>query len=144
MISFTCAKCQATLKVGDDKAGMKGKCPKCGQLLVVPAVAAVAAQPVAAPAAPQPQAAAPQENAAVAAVAPRPGCPKCGSKRYSFASGSERPMVDGPMGALMTIKDRICKDCGQQYSPPAPRWMPYAFVLIGLFLAGHSRSRSAR
>ena len=36
MISFACPGCQARLRVGDDKAGKRGKCPRCGHAIEVP------------------------------------------------------------------------------------------------------------
>jgi membrane associated rhomboid family serine protease len=36
MISFTCLGCQAKLRVGDEKAGKRGKCPRCGHAIEVP------------------------------------------------------------------------------------------------------------
>jgi hypothetical protein len=36
MIQFKCASCGLALSVSDDKAGMKGKCPKCGQPMLIP------------------------------------------------------------------------------------------------------------
>lgn len=37
MIRLKCGSCGAVLRVSDDKAGKKGKCPKCGAVTVVPA-----------------------------------------------------------------------------------------------------------
>lgn len=48
-ISVQCS-CGKSFKVGDDKAGMRGKCPACGEVVTVPGARAVAAAPVAAPA----------------------------------------------------------------------------------------------
>ncbi|MDX1946499.1 MAG: M48 family metallopeptidase [Pirellulaceae bacterium] len=51
-ITVTCPACQNTLKVKDEYAGKKGKCPKCQALMPIPALvgaaapAAVAAKPV--------------------------------------------------------------------------------------------------
>lgn len=36
MISFDCASCGATLRVGDDKAGKSGKCTECGGIITIP------------------------------------------------------------------------------------------------------------
>lgn len=36
MIDFACPNCGMTLKLADDKAGKKGKCPKCGNVSIVP------------------------------------------------------------------------------------------------------------
>jgi predicted Zn finger-like uncharacterized protein len=40
MITFDCDACGAIFMVSDDKAGGRGKCPKCGTAFVVPAPAA--------------------------------------------------------------------------------------------------------
>ncbi|RPI59738.1 MAG: STAS domain-containing protein [Planctomycetaceae bacterium] len=37
MIQFTCSSCLAKFKVSDDTAGKKGKCPKCGSAIEIPA-----------------------------------------------------------------------------------------------------------
>jgi len=42
MISFACGQCNKQLKVKDELAGKTGKCPGCGQPVVVPALAAAA------------------------------------------------------------------------------------------------------
>src|SRR5262249_19464069 len=36
MIAFSCASCGKRLKVGDDRAGKRGKCPSCGQKPRIP------------------------------------------------------------------------------------------------------------
>lgn len=36
MLSFKCPQCHVALRVADDKAGQKGKCPKCQAPLVIP------------------------------------------------------------------------------------------------------------
>lgn len=41
---FNCPKCDKRIKVGDEKAGKKGKCPGCGQILTIPV--AVIEEPV--------------------------------------------------------------------------------------------------
>ena len=40
MISFSCPHCRKTLRVKDELAGKKGKCPNCAQFVAAPAVAA--------------------------------------------------------------------------------------------------------
>ncbi|MCA9048635.1 MAG: hypothetical protein KDA89_07890, partial [Planctomycetaceae bacterium] len=37
VIRYTCEKCSAVLKINDDLAGSKGKCPKCKTTFVIPA-----------------------------------------------------------------------------------------------------------
>jgi predicted Zn finger-like uncharacterized protein len=36
VIHFQCPRCQASFQCPDDKAGIKGNCPKCGQRLQIP------------------------------------------------------------------------------------------------------------
>jgi hypothetical protein len=48
-ISFQCYSCHQVLKVGQDKAGKKGKCPKCGTMLTIPIASTVQAEPPPAP-----------------------------------------------------------------------------------------------
>lgn len=38
VIQFKCEHCEAAFKVPDEKAGKSGKCPKCGQVIHIPAV----------------------------------------------------------------------------------------------------------
>jgi hypothetical protein len=51
-ISFQCYSCNQVLKVGEDKAGKRGKCPKCGTMLTIPVSSSAEAAPP--PAAPPP------------------------------------------------------------------------------------------
>jgi predicted Zn finger-like uncharacterized protein len=44
---ITCSNCQAKIKVPDSAAGKKGKCPKCGTVMTIPAAEAPAAEAVA-------------------------------------------------------------------------------------------------
>jgi hypothetical protein len=44
-ISFQCYSCQQVLKVGDDKAGRKARCFKCGTILTVPVASTVTGGP---------------------------------------------------------------------------------------------------
>jgi hypothetical protein len=41
VLSFACPGCRANVKAPADQAGRKGKCPRCGQALLVPAGDAV-------------------------------------------------------------------------------------------------------
>ena len=47
MISFSCSQCGKSLRVKDELAGKKGKCPQCDQALQVPLATVSAAGPVA-------------------------------------------------------------------------------------------------
>ncbi|MBW3543964.1 MAG: hypothetical protein KY476_27255, partial [Planctomycetes bacterium] len=44
-IVFDCPHCAATVRVADDAAGKKGRCPQCGESLLVPRVVPPAAPP---------------------------------------------------------------------------------------------------
>ena len=44
MIEFSCRQCEKEFKVDDSKAGVKGKCPKCSSIIVVPAVSTTSNQ----------------------------------------------------------------------------------------------------
>src|SRR5207237_3379713 len=44
-IAITCAGCGKTLKVKDEWAGKKGKCPTCGTTFAIPAAGAASAAP---------------------------------------------------------------------------------------------------
>ena len=44
-ITFQCYACQQVLKVGEDKAGRKAKCYKCGTVLTVPVASTVPSGP---------------------------------------------------------------------------------------------------
>ena len=75
-ISFKCSQCQATLKVGDELAGKRGKCPKCQAPVHIPAAANPATTPAAAAAAAlaaaTSAAAAPSSDPGAAATRPEP------------------------------------------------------------------------
>ena len=45
MISFSCPHCNKALRVKDELAGKRGKCPGCGQAFAIPATSASAAAP---------------------------------------------------------------------------------------------------
>ncbi len=49
VISFRCPACKYVLRIGADKAGRKGKCPKCGAEVVVPRASEAPAPAAAAP-----------------------------------------------------------------------------------------------
>jgi uncharacterized protein (DUF983 family) len=62
-------------------------------------------------------------------------CPKCGSKRFRFApSQSSQPSSSGGTAALFAMRDRICKDCGTQYKPAMPSWVPYLVIVMGVIV----------
>ncbi|MFH1707829.1 MAG: hypothetical protein ABIF71_07920 [Planctomycetota bacterium] len=77
-INVQCTKCSHKLAVDDQFAGKKGKCPKCGNVFVIPAPAG-AARPAGAPApaAKTAPAAAPKVAAGTVSEGPK-ACPGCG------------------------------------------------------------------
>ena len=56
----------------------------------------------------------------------KPACPLCGSTICRTAPIKETDV-------LVIVRDRICCDCGNRYTPPVPVWTP-----VGLFVAGVS------
>ncbi|MCE5280277.1 MAG: hypothetical protein ABFD92_04820 [Planctomycetaceae bacterium] len=124
MITIKCPACLVWLHISDDKAGKHGKCPKCGQPIMIPSPAAAAA--------PHPQG----QQTADSEAAPVKGCPKCGSRRRRFApKGTDRLPPPKGLAAFTATRDCICKDCGCQYQPPLPASVPYVLLVSGLILA---------
>ena len=82
-IQVRCPGCGATLSVKDEMGGKKGKCPKCAQLMMIPATAAPpsAAAPPPPPSAPQPP---------PVPAAPRPGAPRPGARPGHRPAASRR------------------------------------------------------
>ncbi len=73
MIKFRCNSCNAGLRVGDDRAGRRGKCPKCGAVLTVPSpTSAAEAEPTGEASAAQ--------AAGAATVQTNPRCEVCGAE----------------------------------------------------------------
>ena len=63
-------------------------------------------------------------------------CPKCGSKRFKFARSQSSARSSGEgLAGLFAMRDRICKDCGTQYTPTMPRWLPCVVIFLGVILA---------
>src|SRR6476660_1681317 len=71
-ISFQCYSCNQVLKVGGEKAGKKGKCPKCGTMLTIPIASTVQAETPPAPKPPPPAPKPPPMPAPAAYVQPAP------------------------------------------------------------------------
>lgn len=92
-VSFPCRACAATLKVKDELAGKRVKCPKCGQPTAVPAAAAPGENllPDEPPPAPPP-------------AAPRvPGRPRAASRGRVLAgppTSPTRPLILGLLGGV--------------------------------------------
>ena len=93
MISFTCSHCDRTLKVPDEHAGKKAKCPRCGQLTLIPHAATMAAPggseaPTISP--PPPQTPSEQET-----LVPSPAPPALASESATVApEGGTLPHLD--------------------------------------------------
>ena len=79
-IQVRCPGCGATLSVKDEMGGKKGKCPKCGQLMMIPAVAA-----------PPPQAAAPPPPPSAPQPPPVPARPRPGARAGRPPAARRRP-----------------------------------------------------
>lgn len=92
MIIVDCSSCGSRLRVSDDKAGRRGKCPKCQAILTIPL-----------------QSQEPIQTIALADVESDPP-PAEQSREYSSPapSGEGCPSCDGPLPA----KARICAQCG--------------------------------
>jgi DNA-directed RNA polymerase subunit RPC12/RpoP len=77
MIEFKCSECGKQLRVNDDAAGKKGKCPQCGAMIVVPGeemVTIEAAQPLRATPPPPPSAGAEERaNTTAPEIEQKPG-----------------------------------------------------------------------
>ena len=82
MIEFSCPGCGTKVRVKDDAAGKRGKCPKCGKLVTVPAAAPKA--PSISPPQKKPTAKCPACGAPMADVLII--CPKCGANRETGLS----------------------------------------------------------
>lgn len=107
-IKVTCPKCQGVLHAPDDAGGKRGKCPTCGTVLAIPAVAAAEAE---APAPARPFADTPPRLPSPGRPAPAPtgsamGLNDDGGRKSSFgmlpdldpnrASASKHPPSFGP------------------------------------------------
>jgi serine/threonine protein kinase len=75
MIVFACANCGKHLKVGDERAGKRGKCPSCGQKTRIP----------------QPAAAGAAAGAALPSSGPAPSTGQSGRSSSGGESGWKRP-----------------------------------------------------
>lgn len=103
-IEFNCPYCTSTIRVKDDAAGKRGRCPRCEEQLIVPSVAPpTAASPrVGTPAAPAQPTAAPIEPAPVttpntAAMPPQLDAPATESHpSTSVSPATDFPAVSAP------------------------------------------------
>src|SRR5262245_58784972 len=53
-------------------------------------------------------------------------CPSCGSSRF-------KKLHDDHAATLRFLRE--CKDCGQRYEPPVPRWAAVCAIVVGILLA---------
>jgi hypothetical protein len=134
-ISFQCYSCGQVLKVGLDKAGKRGKCPKCGTLLTIP-VSSTAPEPPAAPAAPPvavapPAAEAPAEaQQAVTAPYASPGTALPGPLRAEPVDGpAAAPPQYAPAGAPYVAEEEPRHGAG------FPRWERVRLGLLLVFIS---------
>ncbi len=120
--------CGQVLAVPDDKAGKSGKCPKCQNLIQIPAAGGQAAGSGAAKTAPQAKAAG---SAAVASSAPKAAVKKVASAAATQVTTAPAPKLDslfdevglkqktGPCcpkcGASIATGAVICVQCGLNF-----------------------------
>jgi len=108
MIEFQCPKCSRQFKLGDGKAGKRGKCPDCGEILLIPHLpsqrpaSAAPAAPADTPTAPSPSAdVQPRQGARLApeSSAPSPASPAAADTK------ANRPVVKIALiaGAAMVV-----------------------------------------
>jgi hypothetical protein len=117
-ISFQCYSCHQVLKVGLDKAGKRGKCPKCGTLLTIPVSSTVGdLPPVPAAQAPPPLPAAPAQPPYPAAPAqpPYPQAPAQPPYPAAPMQYAPAPVPAGPLRAEPVDDD---------FGAPPPRYAP--------------------
>jgi DNA-directed RNA polymerase subunit RPC12/RpoP len=102
-IEFACSSCQQTVRVADAAAGKKGKCPKCGTIMQIPAGSSAApAVSTAAPARPKPAAARTPQSAP-------PPAAKVSGNNVSFQCPSCTKPIVAP--AALAGKKGKCPHC---------------------------------
>lgn len=101
MIIFACQKCSASIRVGDEMAGKRGRCPNCRESVEVPA----AMPPIAA----QPRPALPPTRAARAVSA----MPVVDAPAWTAEDFAEPAPMPARTAASMTLRAtlRKCPDC---------------------------------
>lgn len=124
-ISFNCAHCGKTLKTTDDKAGLRAKCPGCGEIVVVPAAELLGAADVFV-----------EEEDPLADEQPPP------ARVRRASSGAETAARTCPMcGAQNPRRARSCGACGEPFETleerePRRRGFEYAgfWLRFGAFV----------
>jgi predicted Zn finger-like uncharacterized protein len=144
--AFLCPQCRAVFKVPDAAAGKTAKCPKCGQLLRLPAAAfppspltpptvSVKAIPTEEPILDVLPVDDPESRPNVLPATEASGrhlprgksCPSCGGADFRRVK---------PRALIAFTWDRICKACGTRYTPPTPLWAALLFILTGVLFGG--------
>ena len=105
-ISVSCPSCAKALRVKDEWAGRRAKCPGCGEEFIVPAPADVVATPT---------------------VEPAPAAVRRGG-----AGGT----VYDPVAAAAAKAKRERENWDAMREEGAPRHLPWQFVLLGFFYFG--------
>jgi len=117
MIRFNCASCGSGVRVGDDKAGKKGKCPQCGQVIVIPA--ADAPKQTEPPAARRVQArSAASEDDSASLSAPLDGLLSEAISRDLQGRAAPARRLCGVCRSEVPLRADICPRCGALLSGP--------------------------
>ncbi len=159
MIDFACPQCGHKLRVKEDRAGQKGKCPHCNAALVVPTPSGVVAEAGAVPprSAPSEDATVPPKESAAAAEARRDthgeadatGGVRDGG-RSDLTDFLTPPQGPGEIGRLGPY--RVLKVCGaggmgvvyQAEDPGLQRMVALKAMLPGLAASASARERFLR
>lgn len=138
MIQFMCSLCGGVLRVAKDKAGRKGKCPKCGGVIVVPHVVL----PTGSGVRKGDPGSCTQKESRVSSSCPAPSgevggpanprreiiqCPKCGARnRVGVDSPRLRPIC-ARCGTLLQF-------CHAKHSSGKPSFRPSTIALLKILL----------
>ena len=106
MITLPCAGCRTPLQVADNLAGKKARCPRCGQVVCIPAGAAVS--PVTPPSPQRPPLASPPASPAPAVTA---ASPTAASASADASAGDTYEVQSGD--TLLTIAEQSYSDATQ-------------------------------
>jgi len=124
-IQFSCTNCDKTLRVKDESAGKRAKCPACGTVLQIPAASA-AASPALAPAPPQP-AAQPAGGESNFPDFDQPSGAASSGNEFDFDSPSPRaPANDNPF-ASPTAVDTSRAGQGTSAQQGGVSWILFSF-----------------
>ncbi|PQO47532.1 hypothetical protein [Blastopirellula marina] len=110
-IEFLCTACPKKLRVPDDSAGKKVRCPSCGHLQVIPSPGGGPSMPPAAP--PKPPAQTPAPGAAKP-IAPKPIAPKPPAKPQPL------PPPQGDPFGLSDDSNPFADDAPNPFASPSP------------------------